>query len=132
MNHAIYLQLFEEARWEWATFNGYGLDKMIRLEQGPVVLDVHIRYKKEVRLREHLRIDSVCESFRKRLAVVKHSMINEQGEVCCVAKVTLALFDKKSRALISPTPEFLCGIGLEDAVKSLDSGVEKIDSNITS
>jgi acyl-CoA thioester hydrolase len=50
MNNAAYLVLFEEARWDFITNNGYGLNEVIQLKKGPVILDVAMRFKKEIRV----------------------------------------------------------------------------------
>ncbi len=38
VNNAVYMQLFEEARWEFITENGYGLKEIQLLKKGPVIL----------------------------------------------------------------------------------------------
>ena len=51
VNNATYLTLLEEARWEFITKNGYGLKKILEIGYGPVVLEVMMRYLKELRLK---------------------------------------------------------------------------------
>ena len=40
VNNAVYLTLFEEARWEFVTNRGYGLKQIQEKQQGPVILAV--------------------------------------------------------------------------------------------
>ena len=49
VNNAVYLALYEEARWELITHNGYGMDEVKKFRQGPVVLDVKVRFRKEMK-----------------------------------------------------------------------------------
>mgnify|MGYP002626401055 CR=1 FL=1 len=50
MNNATYLQLFEEARWDLITANGFGLKEIQQKKQGPTILEINLRFKKEIRL----------------------------------------------------------------------------------
>ena len=52
VNHATYLELLEEARWEFVTAKGFGLDIVHQTGIGPVVLEVQIQFLKEIRLRQ--------------------------------------------------------------------------------
>lgn len=48
VNNASYLEILEEARWDLITRNGYGLDAVRRLGIGPVVLEAHLRFVREL------------------------------------------------------------------------------------
>ena len=37
VNNAVYLTLFEEARWDLVTQNGYGLEETAKRKLGPVI-----------------------------------------------------------------------------------------------
>jgi acyl-CoA thioester hydrolase len=52
VNNAAYLEILEEARWDLITRNGYGLDEVQRRRIGPIVLDVHLRFVRELRNRQ--------------------------------------------------------------------------------
>ena len=54
VNNAAYLQILEEARWDLITRNGYGLDEVHRRRIGPVVLDVELRFRRELRNRQRV------------------------------------------------------------------------------
>src|SRR5690606_13293796 len=43
INHATYLQIFEEARWDLITARGYGLEKIRESRLGPVILEANVR-----------------------------------------------------------------------------------------
>ena len=112
MNHATYLTLFEDARWEWVTQGGYGLKKMMATGIGPVVLEVKICYLKELRLRDEIVIETQFISFEGKIGKFTQKMVRA-SEVCCTAEFTFGLFDIKERKLILPTPEWIQAIAGE-------------------
>jgi len=107
VNNATYLELFEEARWDWITKNGYGVDKVQSLKLGPVVLEIQISFRKELKLRNEITIESFLEEYRGRIATVKQHMKDSQGSICCTATFTFGLFDLNARKLVPPTEEWL-------------------------
>lgn len=111
VNNAIYLELFEEARWEFVTARGFGLDVIHSKGMGPVVLEFNLKFLKELRLREQISIQSQLLSYDKKIATMRQEMFNEKGESCCQAKMTFGLMCFKTRKLILPTPEWLQAIG---------------------
>ena len=58
VNNARYLDLYEEARWDLITNNGYGLKRVQELKQGPVILDLNLTFKKEITNREEITIET--------------------------------------------------------------------------
>jgi thioesterase-3 len=113
INNAVYLQIFEEARWEWITQNGYGLAKVKETGLGPTLLEVNLKFLKEITLRQKITIESKVVSYVKKIAVVEQEMKNAAGEICCQGRFTIALFDTKARKLVLPTPEWLQGVGFD-------------------
>lgn len=111
VNNAAYLSLYEEARWDLITANGYGLKQVHERKQGPVILDVHLRFQKELRLRDLITITTQTEAYKGKICVLVQKMLNSNGEVCSEATFTFGLFDLRERKLILPTPEWLKAIG---------------------
>lgn len=112
MNNAAYLVLFEEARWELITRNGYGLNEVLKFQKGPVLLDVTMRFKKEIRLREKIRITTELVSHERKITKFKQDMIKEDGIVAAELSLTFGFFDLQTRRLIDPTSEWKKAIGL--------------------
>ena len=56
INNATYLQILEEARWNLITERGFGLNYIQQIKQGPVILEVNIKFLKEIGLRENIKI----------------------------------------------------------------------------
>lgn len=110
VNNATYLQLFEEARWEFITANGYGLAKIKETGLGPVVLDIHIRFIKELRLREQITIHSQTGEWSGKIGTIKQWITDSQGSICSDFEMKCGLFDTHQRKLVSPTEDWLNAI----------------------
>lgn len=113
VNNAVYFELLEEARWEFIAQRGYGLADVQKYGMGPTVLEWSMKFRKEIRLRQQITIESQMLSYDGKIGKLRQDMLNEQGEVCCQAVMTFGLFDTKQRKLVTPTPEWLYAIGME-------------------
>lgn len=111
VNNATYLVYFEEARWDFITKNGYGLKKIQETGLGPVILEMNVKYQKELCLRDEVVIESKPLSYHKKISKLSQVMLRG-GEVCCTAEFTIGLFDLKMRKLILPTDDWLKGFGI--------------------
>ncbi|AHZ83494.1 Long-chain acyl-CoA thioesterase FadM [Bdellovibrio bacteriovorus] len=113
MNNATYLALFEEARWEAITSRGYGFKDIQKIKQGPVILEVNLKFQREVLLRETITITLEMLGYKGKIAQMKQQMIKDDGSVASEAVFTFGLFDMKERKLIEPTPEWKRAIGMD-------------------
>jgi YbgC/YbaW family acyl-CoA thioester hydrolase len=112
MNNAAYLVLFEEARWDFITRNGYGLKQVQELQKGPVVLELTLKFRKEVTLRENIKITMESLSYQRKIGRFRQEMIKTDGTVAAELELTIGLFDLQTRRLIEPTVEWNKAIGL--------------------
>jgi YbgC/YbaW family acyl-CoA thioester hydrolase len=115
VNNAMYLTLFEEARWDLITRGGYGLDEILHRRIGPVILEVAVKFQRELRNRQRIVIRSWTDSYVGKVARFTQQMVDEQGQICCDAQFAFGLFDLAARKLILPTPEWLKAVGLTAA-----------------
>ncbi len=111
VNNAVYLEIFEEARWDLITKNGFGRDEIQKRQIGPVVLEAHLRFQRELRNRESVIIRSKCLDYRGKIARMEQVILQEDGKIACRAEFVFALFDLKERKLIAPPPEWLKALG---------------------
>jgi acyl-CoA thioester hydrolase len=123
MNNAIYLTLFEEARWEFITQNGYGVSKIKETGLGPTIIEVTLKYLKELRLREEVIIESQLISYEKKIGKIRQNMIRA-GELCCSAEFVFGLFNLKKRKLILPTHDWLKAVGVTTIPHSFQGNTE--------
>ena len=112
MNNAMYLTLFEEARWEIINNNGYGIEKIKQTGLGPVILEIKINYLKEIRLREEIIIETEMLNTEKKISKIVQRMMRG-NEICCIMEANFGLFDLKQRKLVMPTADWLQAIGVE-------------------
>ncbi|MFK7786742.1 MAG: acyl-CoA thioesterase [Crocinitomicaceae bacterium] len=110
VNNATYLELYEEARWEFITQNGYGLDKVKSTGLGPVILEINVRFMKELRLRDTITIHSQTSNYTSKIGLIKQWMTNSKGDICSDIELKYGLFDTKSRKLVIPTEEWVNAI----------------------
>src|SRR5690348_2317482 len=119
MNNVTYLLLFEEARWELITQNGYGLKKIQESGLGPTILELSVRFLKELRLRDKITIETQLLSYKKKIGRLSQKMLLN-GEVCCKAEFVIGLFSLTERKLVLPTPEWLHALGLASGSNPAD------------
>lgn len=113
VNNATYLTMYEEARWEFVTQRGYGFKKVHESGQGPVILEVNLKFMKELRLREEITITTELVDYPGKVGRLKQQMIKPDGSVASEAIFVFGLFDLNVRKMIDATPEWKKAVGLE-------------------
>ena len=112
VNNATYLDILEEARWDLITRNGYGLDEVHRMQVGPTVLAVEIRFVREIRNRQRVTIRTWLESYSGKIGKLAQQVRDEKDEICTDALFTIGLFDMTTRRLVRPTAAWIAALGL--------------------
>jgi acyl-CoA thioester hydrolase len=112
VNNATYLEMLEEARWEFINARGFGMKHIQQIGLGPTILEWHIKFLKEIRLRQTITIVSQTLSYEKKIGLLRQDILNAENELCSRAEMTFGLFDTKERKLVLPTPEWLYAVGL--------------------
>ena len=112
VNNATYLALYEEARWELITPRDYGFYKIHEYKKGPVILEVNLKFQKEIRLRETISITCEILDYQGKIGHMRQQMIKEDGSIASEAVFVFALFDMEKRKLIEPTDEWKRALGI--------------------
>lgn len=112
VNNATYLALLEEARWDFLSAEGIDLNSIHETGIGPVVLECHIRFLKELRLRETILIESEILTFEKKIGVMRQDIFNQEKILSAHAQLTFGIFDMKNRKLILPPHQWLIAMGV--------------------
>lgn len=108
VNNATYLQIFEQVRWDIIDGGGYGVEKIRKSGLGPIILEIGIRFHREVRLRETVTIVTKPEPWTSgKIMRMTQVMLNEAGEEACTATFVFGLFSLEQRKLVTPTAEWL-------------------------
>jgi YbgC/YbaW family acyl-CoA thioester hydrolase len=120
VNNAVYLSLYEEARWDFITKNGLGINQIMESKIGPVLLDLNLTFKSELNNREKIKIISEArpEMRNKFVMVIDQKMVKENGKVASTITLSVGLMDLNLRKLITPNKEWLMALGLQEFVES--------------
>ncbi len=112
VNNAVYLEMFEEARWEFISERDYSLNEVKSFKKGPVVLEWNIKFKKELTLRDTITIESQTLSYQGKIGKLRQDIVDSEGHLICEGRMVFGLFDTVARKLVEPTPEWLYAIGV--------------------
>ena len=112
LNNARYLELFEQARWDLITERGFGIDVIRKVQQGPTILGVEMKFLRELAPREAVVIRSELVSYERKIGRMKQTMVKADGTPACEAVFVFGLFDLAQRKLVEPTPEWAHAVGL--------------------
>ena len=121
VNHATYLSMLEEARWEMMTEQGYGFDALKKAMISPVILGVNIQYRKEIRNREVITITTNTTDSTEKIGSLEQVMYKENGQLAAKAIVTYGVMDLTERKLIPPPPMWLKALGVSIEKDTQDS-----------
>ena len=113
VNNARYLEIFEQARWDLITDNGFGLEYIRSSGTGPVILEVSLRFLRELKNRDRVLVRSFVDSYEGKIGHMTQLLVNDAAQICCEGKFVFAQWDTRSRKIIAPTPEWRVAVGLE-------------------
>lgn len=102
VNNASYLTLFEEARWDLVSQKGFGYEFVQKSRKGPIVLEVNLRFAKELKLREWVTIESQLLHYDGKIGQIEQKILKEGGVLATHALLKFGLFDLELRKLIEP------------------------------
>jgi thioesterase-3 len=114
MNNAVYLEIFENARWDFIHNRGFGYKHIQQVQIGPTILEIQVKFKRELRLRQKVKVESFVAAYDGKIGELVQEMRDEKGELLTEMRMKMGLFDMKARRLIAPTPEWLKAVGLEE------------------
>lgn len=115
LNNARYLEMFEQARWDLITERGFGIERVRQSKTGPTILQIDIRFMRELSAREVVVIRTEMLSYERKIGKLRQQIIKADAAVACEAVFTIGLFDLERRKLIEPTPDWLAAVGMADA-----------------
>ena len=118
---SIYLDFGDQTRIAYLMANGLDLRLMAKYKVGPVILNQHVNYLKEVHLGDSIRVNCVfhkmSDDFRKFGA--KHEFFNNKGEKTCEVNMEGIWFSVATRKSIVPPEEI--SVILRKLEKELES-----------
>jgi YbgC/YbaW family acyl-CoA thioester hydrolase len=111
VNNARYLDLYEKARWDILDKSGYGPEMVKESKKGPVILEVTVRFSRELLPGQRIRIETTSRRKNDIIFYFDQVMINEEGKEASRAVFTSALFDLEKRKMIKPDEGWLKAFG---------------------
>ena len=111
VNNATYLEILEEARWEFIQSRGFGLETIKKLGLGPTILSVELTFTKELRNRQQITITTQVLNYPGKVGELEQTIESVDFGRHARALFKIGLFDVQKRRLVDPTPEWLQAIG---------------------
>ena len=111
VNNARYLTLLEQARWDIVRPRGFGLSEIQKTGVGPVVLEVDIKFKRELVLNDVVQINTYCSKVDGKVCVITQDILKDE-QVCVTANTVVAMFDIKARKIIELSKSWKRAIGI--------------------
>ena len=112
VNHAKYLEILEEARWQIISERNYGLDQVIKTQLAPVILELKITYSKELTLRENVLITTEVIDFSKRIGKLRQTIQKADQSIAATAEIAMGVMDLKVRKLVVPNDAWKFALGI--------------------
>ena len=116
VNNAVYLEIFEEVRWDLIVSRGFDVAHIQKTKTGPVILEVNIKFLHELKARDLVTVTMEAlpqeAGANPKIYKLRQQMITENKVIACEAIFTYALFDLEKRKLLAPTPEWMKAVGL--------------------
>ncbi|TQK53662.1 thioesterase-3 [Brevibacillus sp. AG162] len=101
VNNAKYLEYMEWARFEWIWEQGFTLDELRRRAIMPVVVNININYRKELKMREEVTAITTVVKVGEKSFVIRQELYNAADILVADADVTMVMIDANTRQSIS-------------------------------
>ncbi|MED1915050.1 thioesterase family protein [Bacillus thuringiensis] len=101
VNNAKYLEYMEWARFEWIWEQGFTLDELRRRAIMPVVVNININYRKELKMREEVTAITTVIKVGEKSFVIRQELYNAADVLVADADVTMVMIDANTRQSIS-------------------------------
>lgn len=100
LNQAVYLQYAEHARWELLRAAGLPQEKLLVSGVGPVQLEVTVKYKRELRGGDRVRVSCRFVYGTGKTFEVVQQILKEDGTVAADIRGVCGMLDLSARRLI--------------------------------
>ncbi|MGK5510430.1 acyl-CoA thioesterase [Brevibacillus formosus] len=101
VNNAKYLEYMEWARFEWIWEQGFTLDELRRRAIMPVVVNININYRKELKMREEVTAITTVVKVGEKSFVIRQELYNAADVLVADAEVTMVMIDANTRQSVS-------------------------------
>jgi len=96
VNNARYLELFEEARWQFLKESGI---QSLASAAGYLffIVNLEVTYKRPILLDSQIQISTSVKEINNRMITFKQEIYGPNDELCTTANIRFVLFDKKAK-----------------------------------
>ena len=108
VNNAIYMQLYENARWDLLSEIGFKREDVTEQKKGPIILEAALKFKRELIEGELITIKSnFLELLKSKVAVLNQVILKEDGSISGQAEFKIGYMDLLERKLINVPNKWL-------------------------
>ena len=115
VNNAAYVTRFEECRWEFVSTRGCGVNEVMKMGVGPIILSLKCNFRKELKAREKVTITLEQLNFRHKVGKLRQQIIKENGDVACEAEFEFGVFDMQKRRLVEPDEKWRYALAIDES-----------------
>jgi acyl-CoA thioester hydrolase len=101
LNQAVYLQYAEHARWELLRAAGLPQEKLLASGVGPVALEVTVRFLRELRGGDEVRVTCRFAYGEGKTFMVEQQIVMDDGTVAAEISGVAGMLDLSTRRLIA-------------------------------
>ncbi|QQE73852.1 acyl-CoA thioesterase [Brevibacillus composti] len=101
VNNAKYLEYMEWARFDWICQKGFTLDELQRRGLMPVVVNLNINYRKELRMLEQVQVRTQVLAVGERSFVIRQELYTAKNQLAADADVTMVMIDGQTRRAVT-------------------------------
>lgn len=118
LNQAVYLQYAEHARWELLRAAGLPQEKLLADGVGPVALEVTVKFRKELRGGERVRVSCRFAYGQGKTFTVAQEILKEDGTVAAEITGVAGVLDLATRRLVADPAGRLAALAKEPELLS--------------
>lgn len=107
LNQAVYLQYAEHARWELLRAAGLPQDKLLADGVGPVALETTLKFRRELRGGDEVRVTCRFEFTRSRTFRIRQEILTVDDAVAAEVTALAGILDLATRKLVPDPAERL-------------------------
>lgn len=118
LNQAVYLQYAEHARWELLRAAGLPQDKLLADGVGPVALEVTVKFRKELKGGERVRVSCRFDYGQGKTFTVAQQILKEDGTVAAEITGVAGVLDLTTRRLVADPADRLASLAKDPELLS--------------
>lgn len=111
MTNAMYLTIFDEARWSMSRENGFSMEDVKKHQKASVVIESHLKFKRELLLNDDVSVETYFSHMEKSFVMVINQVMKRDNEVIATAEIKTVLMDLIKRKALKPTEEWMKTVG---------------------